>query len=68
MKILHRLSYLIVIPFATLIILLTAAIIYLISILNWIFTGKWIVEAIGTKFENWYINRFFELLEKYYPL
>lgn len=68
MKILHRLSYLIVVPLTLFIVLLSVGIVYLISILNWIFTGKWIVEEIRTKFEKWYIDRFFELLEKYYPL
>ena len=68
MKILHRLSYFIIVPVAVLFILLNVAIIYFISLIKWVFTGKWNTETISKKIENLYINQFIELLEKYYPL
>ena len=68
MKILHRLSYFIIVPVAVLFILLNVAIIYFISLIKWVFTEKCNTETISKKIENLYINQFIELLEKYYPL
>lgn len=66
MKILHRLSYIVVVPLAVMAMVLFVILYKLYSVIKWVVTGIPISSTYNAYFI--YTEKFISILDKYYPL